>query len=405
MKRRRLVRGGLIAVALLVVVPFVGRRAFFLPPLYFRMAYYLIQRSSVMRDQVDWPTVRAEADALRLGARTTTETYPAIRHVLSRLGDHHSHLADPETVRAHRAGLATTLGLTAIWPERIVATVSAGAPAEAAGVRPGDVVEAVNGKEPAHVETVVLFPRQPKPVEITLRRPGDATPRTVSLTPSETPFNQPAHVLALEGGLGYVDVPGVVGEGGSFDEHAVAAIRLVDIEPRCAWVVDLRRNVGGNMWPMLHAVRPILGEATPGYFVSSTGREEFSYRYGRGPGGSAPAYRLQKPDPPVAVLTSRLTVSSGEAITITFRGRPATRSFGEATAGLPTSNQSFPLVDGAVLVVTVSREADRTGRVYDGRIAPDENVAIDWTRIGTGDDPVLHAAAVWLRSQPQCAGS
>jgi carboxyl-terminal processing protease len=251
MKRRRLLRVGLIAVALLVVVPFVGRRAFFLPPLYFRMAYHLIQRSSVMRDQIDWPTVCAEADALRLGARTTTETYPAIRHVLSRLGDHHSHLADPETVRAHRAGLTTTLGLTAIWPEHIVATVSAGGPAEGAGVRPGDVVEAVNGKEPAHVETVIVFPRQPKPVEITLRRTGDATPRTVSLTARETPFNHSAHVRALEGGLGYMDVPGVVGEGGSFDRRAVASIRLVDFEPRCGWVVDLRRNVGGNMWPML----------------------------------------------------------------------------------------------------------------------------------------------------------
>lgn len=405
MKRRRLLRGGLIAVALLVVVPFVGRRAFFLPPLYFRMAYYLIQRSSVMRDKVDWPTVRAEADALRRGARTTTDTYPAIRHVLSRLGDHHSHLADPETVSAHRTGATTTLGLTAIWPERIVATVSAGGPAEVAGVRPGDVVEAVNGKEPAHVETVVLFPRTSQPVEITLRRTGDATSGTVSLTARETPFNQPAAVRPLPASLGYIDVPGVVGGGGSFDEDAVAAIRAADAPARCAWVVDLRRNVGGNMWPMLHALRPILGEATPGYFVSSTGREEFSYRYGRGPGGSAPAYRLQKPDPPVAVLTSRLTVSSGEAITLAFRGRPATRSFGEATAGLPTSNQSFPLVDGAVLVVTVSREADRTGRVYDGRIAPDEDVAIDWTRIGTDDDPVLHAAAAWLRSQPQCAGS
>jgi carboxyl-terminal processing protease len=62
------------------------------------------------------------------------------------------------------------------------------------------------------------------------------------------------------------------------------------------------------------------------------------------------------------------------------------------------------VADAAVLVVTVSREADRTGRVYDGRIAPDEEAAIDWTRIGTDDDPVLLAAAAWLRSQPQCAG-
>ena len=157
------------------------------------------------------------------------------------------------------------------------------------------------------------------------------------------------------------------------------------------------------MWPMMHAVRPILGEATSGYFVSSRGREAFSYQYGKDPGASAPAYQLKRPDPPVALLTSRLTVSSGEALTIAFRGRPGTRSFGEATAGLPTSNQSLPLVDGAVLVVTSAREADRTGRVYEGRIPVDEAVEIDWTRVGSDDDPVLRAASTWLRSQPQCA--
>ncbi len=402
MKLRRFARYAVIAVVAFVVMIHAGRRAFFWPPLYFRMAYHLIPRSSAVRDRVDWPKVRAEADALRRGARTTADTYPAIRHVLSQLGDGHSHLADPETVRAHRAGATTTLGLTALWPERVVATVTPGSAAELAGVRPGDVVEAIDGKEPAHIETVLLFPREARPIEVTLRRAGDS-PRTISLTARVTPFNRPAEVRALDDRLGYVDVPGVVGDGGSFDQDAVSAIRATDATVRCGWVVDLRRNVGGNMWPMLHALRPILGEATPGYFVSSTSREEFSYKYGRGPGMASPVYTLQRPEPPVAVLTSRLTVSSGEAITISFRGRPASRSFGEATAGLPTSNQSFPLVDDAVLVVMVSREADRTGRIYDGRIPPDEEVAIDWTKLGTDDDPVLSRAAAWLRSQPRCA--
>jgi C-terminal processing protease CtpA/Prc len=292
--------------------------------------------------------------------------------------------------------------LTIIWPERVVALVSPGGPADVAGIEVGDRVEAVNGSEPAHIDTVVLLPRELKAIDLTLRRNGEAGPRTVRLTPRVAPFNHPATVRSLPGGLGYIDVPGVVGGGGAFDEDAVAAIRTVDEVPRCGWVVDLRRNVGGNMWPMMHAVRPILGETTPGYFVSSGGREAFSYRYGKGPGENLPAYQLKRPDSPVAVLTSRLTVSSGEALTIAFRGRPSTRSFGEATAGLPTSNQPFPLIDGAVLVVTTAQEADRTGRVYEGRIPADQDVEIDWTQVGSDDDPVLRAATVWLGSQPPC---
>jgi carboxyl-terminal processing protease len=404
MTRRRWPRRILIAGLSLLALGLLGWGALFIPAVYFRAAFLLIQRTSVMRDRVDWAAVRAEANELRRGARTTADTYPAIRLVLQRLGDNHSHLASPETVRAHRAGASVTPGLIVIWPERVVAVVSPGGPADVVGVKVGDLVEAVNGSEPAHVATVVLLPRDLKAIDLTLRRAGEAAPRTVRLTPREAPFNQPATVRSLADGLGYIDLPGVVGGGGTFDEEAVAAIRTADARPRCGWVVDLRRNVGGNMWPMLHAVRPILGEA-PGYFVSRRGRAEFSYRYGKGPGANAPAYQLKRPDPPVAVLTSRLTVSSGEALTIAFRGRPGTRSFGEPTAGLPTSNQSLPMVDGAVLVVTNALEADRTGRVYEGRIKADQDVEIDWTRLGSDDDPVLRAATAWLRNQPQCAAA
>lgn len=405
MTLRRWPRRILVAGASLLVLGLLGWRALFIPVVYFRVAFFLIQHNSVVRDRVDWLGVRAEADKLRRGARTTADTYPAIRLVLQRLGDNHSHLATPETVRAHRAGASATPGLTVIWPERVVALVTVGGPAHNAGVKVGDLVEAVNGNEPAHIEIVVLLPRDLKPIDLTLRRAGEAMPRTVRLTPRMVPFNQPAVVRSLDGGVGYIEVPGVIGGGGTFDEDAVAAIRTVDEEPKCGWVVDLRRNLGGNMWPMMHAVRPILGEATSGYFVSSGSREAFSYRYGKGPGSNAPVYQLKRPDPPVAVLTSRLTVSSGEALTIAFRGRPGTRSFGEATAGLPTSNLPFPLIDGALLVVTTAHEADRTGRVYEGRIQADEHAEIDWTRIGSDDDPVLRAATAWLRQQPQCASA
>jgi hypothetical protein len=404
-KRRRLVRGGLIALAPARRRAFVGRRAFFLPPLYFRMAYYLIQRSSVMRDQVDWPTVRAEADALRAAQRTTTETYPAIRHVLSRLGDHHSHLADPETVRAHRAGATTTLGLTAIWPERIVATVSAGGPAEAAGVRPGDVVEAVNGKEPAHVETVVLFPA---PAEAGRNHPAPDRRCHANRQPdpSETPFNHSAHVRALEGGLGswtYLESSAKAGAstgarsrrsgswilvrrgaGGWWTSAATSAATCGRCCTRCARFWARRRRATSSRARAARSSRTGMAGA----------RRE---RSGVSAAEARPAGRRAH-EPPHRQL------GRGDHDRVSRAARDAELRRGDRQ-GLPTSNQSFPLVDGAVLVVTVSREADRTGRVYDGRIEPDEKVAIDWTRVGTDDDPVLHAAAAWLRSQPQCAGS
>ena len=35
------------------------------------------------------------------------------------------------------------------------------------------------------------------------------------------------------------------------------------------WIVDLRGNFGGNMWPMLLSVEPLIGNGTLGYFVVS----------------------------------------------------------------------------------------------------------------------------------------
>jgi len=139
--------------------------------------------------------------------------------------------------------------------------------------------------------------------------------------------NRPATVRRLAGGLGSIDVPGVGGGGDSFDADAIAAIRRIDRAPICGWVVDLQRNLGGNMRPILNAVRPILGEGNP-----------FTYRYGKTPWSSRVVYSLTQPAPAIAVLTSRLTVSSGELLTIPFQGPPTTRTFGEAACGLSTGN-------------------------------------------------------------------
>lgn len=392
MRVRRWARWIAVALLSVLVLGFVAYGALFIPAVYFRVAFFIVQRYALMRDRVDWVAVRAETDDLMRGARSTRDTYPAIRLVLQRLGDHHSHLADPETVRAHRAGSNLTLGLTAIWPEAVVAVVTAGSPAEEAGIRAGDLIEAVDGSAPAHVDGVVLMPRGPKAVDLLVRRAGRTEPLHPALTPRVVPFNRPATVRRLGDVLGYIDVPGVVGGGDSFDRDAVAAIRDVDTIATCGWIVDLRRNVGGNMWPMLHALRPILGEGNP-----------FTYRYGRGPFSQTPVYSLKQPRPAIAVLTSRLTVSSGELVTVAFRGPSTTRTFGEATGGLSTSNMTIPLVDGAMLVVTVSRAVDRVGRVYDGPLQPDQPIGIDWTRVGSEDDPVLRVAARWLREQEPCA--
>jgi C-terminal processing protease CtpA/Prc len=101
----------------------------------------------------------------------------------------------------------------------------------------------------------------------------------------------------------------------------------------------------------------------------------------------------------VAVLTGPRTASSGEAVTISFIGRPRTRSFGLATAGLSTANSGFLLPDSSMIQLTVSVEADRNGRRYGEKIEPDETIPASLIE---GADPQMDRAIAWLKSQPAC---
>jgi hypothetical protein len=40
------------------------------------------------------------------------------------------------------------------------------------------------------------------------------------------------------------------------------------------WIVDLRGNSGGDMWPMVAGLGPIIGDGVLGAFVAPDGRKE-----------------------------------------------------------------------------------------------------------------------------------
>ncbi len=247
-----------------------------------------------------------------------------------------------------------------------------------------------------------------------LHEPQSATQAGSEVIPSvQEPFGQ-----RLPDGIGYLNLPEFPpqydGSGHAGKQYALLAqdiIRTTDPEKTCGWIVDLRNNSGGTLWPMLVGVGPILGEGVVGAFVSPDGSKlQLIYRNGQAfldqkiqlTIGSV--YDLKQPLPPVAVLTNRSTGSSAEAITVAFRGRPHTRSFGEPTAGVPTVNDGYRLSDGAILELTVAFDADRTGQTYDGPIPPDQEVPFARLSPPLADDHVVQAARTWLSTQGNCQG-
>lgn len=187
--------------------------------------------------------------------------------------------------------------------------------------------------------------------------------------------------------IGYVKVGHFTG---TFDQAVFFAanihnrIRQRDSGWLVGWVVDLRGNAGGNMWPMIAGLGPILGEDTLGYSVDPLGQAIlWEYRDGASWLDGCEMVRVPEPyallreRPKVAVLVDNQVSSSGEATFIAFRKRPHTRSFGTFTCGLSTANRGFLLSDGAVLNLTVSFMADRNRHAYGSGIFPDERLMDD----------------------------
>ncbi|MBK7878210.1 MAG: hypothetical protein IPJ77_21350 [Planctomycetes bacterium] len=365
----------------------------------------------------DWEALRktAQKAIAAAGAKTTADTYPAIRDMLRTLGDKHALLLDPVAAKLYskKRGAEAT-GLLVVPPDGGVALVLPNSPAAAAGLALGDRIVAVEGvaalAELPPSEFMRLFRSGQRqdgstgPLELRVKT-GTAEPRAVKVGLAAFDEYLAPTGRRLDGGVGYLELPGVVSgpKAATYDDAVHEVLGRIDDGTLRGCIVDLRRNTGGTLWPMLAGIGPLAGAGKLGAFVSAHSGAVMSYdaELGAAKSEGYELARVDKPHPlrdtlPVAVLTGPLTTHLGEAVVVAFAGRAHTRRFGEGTRGMPIGNTSIKLADGALLVLTVTVDADRNGTRYDTVIPPDEVVATDWARFGAADDPVVVAACRWL---------
>ena len=200
--------------------------------------------------------------------------------------------------------------------------------------------------------------------------------------------------------VGYVRVTafsGTADQALAFTDAIQSAIKAADAPQLRGWIVDLRGNTGGNMWPMIAGVGPILGTGTAGYFIDPDGAT-MTWGYNGSASqldgavmqrASAP-HTLSSSSPRVAVLIDQRVGSAGEAVAVAFKQRANARFFGTATCGASTANVDFRQSDGALLHLTASVMADRTKQMYGGPLQPDAVIA--------DMSAVVPQAVAWLRA-------
>lgn len=381
---------------------------------YLDKALILLRERAYYTSQLNWDEVITQAKQMTIAAQSSVDCYPAIHRVIEALGDHHSFFvgADQKDTQGPR-GTSTSFGLRILSPEWVVAEVFPESPASQAGILTGDRIELIDGKSPESSGGRVMMLNPTVPLHLTLERDGSRFECEMHAAPiQKAPM---PHGHQISGEIGYIElfVQGNPAEAQQYIDTAQQIIHDISTTGVRGWVVDLRRDRGGNMWPMIAGVGPLMGEGQLGKFINAD-QTSTTWYYMAGassyqqPGMNAPEVVASAISPvssfdpeatPVAVLTSEFTGSSGEMTLISFLGRPNLRTFGETTTGEITAVAIHELQDGALLGIAESICADRSGRLYAEAIQPDEAIRVNWYRYGKNDDPVIQAAVDWLQTQ------
>lgn len=179
--------------------------------------------------------------------------------------------------------------------------------------------------------------------------------------------------------LGYLKIPSCI----TFDSQKdlqfanklIELIAALDGKGTDSWIIDLRDNRGGNRWPMLAGLAPIIGEGLVGYNFSPTKGKFIPLNIANGQINYSPLktqkYIVHNPYKRIAILLSHQTGSSGEMLAIALLGFPRTASFGEQTAGYSTVNNTYSFSDGSQLFLATDYAADKNKRIYRNGIQPD----------------------------------
>jgi C-terminal processing protease CtpA/Prc len=158
-------------------------------------------------------------------------------------------------------------------------------------------------------------------------------------------------------------------------------IKSNDSENLKCWIIDLRNNGGGQMWPMIISLTPFLKEGNIGYTVK--GKKETNWRkvngeilYGKRNKtkkylGKPFNYSLKNPRMKVAVLINEWTTSSAEATAIAVLSNSNVKFFGTKTFGYTSNNTSIKMKNGDYLHLTTGFWKNYNGKKFKDGIIPD----------------------------------
>jgi carboxyl-terminal processing protease len=278
-----------------------------------------------------------------------------------RVLDPHSNFFDPKSyaaLREEQRGKYYGVGMQ-VGPRNnkvIVIAPFTGAPAYRAGIRPGDIIIAVDGKPTDNMSTsdVAELLKGPKgtTVKITVLREGTEKPIDFNVVRDEIPrYSVDVHFM-IRPGIGYVHVSGFQ----ETTEHELtqALDELQQQGELKGLILDLRQNPGGLLSEGVGVADKFLKKGQ--VIVSHHGRSspEKVYRAAHGNGGK---------DYPLVVLVNRGTASAAEIVAGAIQDHDRGLIVGETTFGKGLVQTVYPLSENTGLALTTAKYYTPSGRL------------------------------------------
>lgn len=274
--------------------------------------------------------------------------YGAAAGMVNALGDtRHSQFLTPEEAQAYNqamqgkvVGIGVQLDYSGKQP--VVVTAIDGSPAAEAGIKGGDVITAVNGKQTVGMTQADLVKalrgQEGTTVELLLERPTEDRSFTVTLERRKIEV-EPVTWSMLPGNVAFIRIS-------EFSIGATdglqAALTAVKELGATAIILDLRNNPGGLATQAIGVASEFLPEGKAVYIVQERGGKTYPKNtVGIGLGT----------DLPMVVLVNGGSASAAEIVASSLRDNGRAQLIGQTTFGTGTQLTPIGLADGSVLVL------------------------------------------------------
>ncbi len=240
--------------------------------------------------------------------------------------------------------------------EFLIVSVIDDTPAYKAGLRAGDIIEAVDGKTYDDMSDIVEVIRGEEGTSLKLKYKRDDSEKTVTITRDIIQIESVKSEIRKDN-IGYIRISSFIETTSEDFRQALSEMEAAEVE---GMVIDIRNNGGGLVSEGLDVADELLGKCTLICYVDNKGNKTYSYS------------DKDKTDIPYVLLVDGATASTSEILTAAVKDNNGGKIVGTKTFGKGIIQNTCKFKDGSALKLTVMRYLSPDGNeIHKKGIKPD----------------------------------